>query len=72
MKTFDSFADARACCPDGFMVSGTYRDGTPVYFHLPSDASDEMVHDAAFEAVNGAPMDDYQRFIMNLAKQTVA
>lgn len=57
-KNKRSFRETKAHAEaNGLRVHGVYRDGEPIYFTTPADASDEVIARAAFEARHGrAPL----------------
>jgi hypothetical protein len=51
-------------------ICGTLRhDGTPTYFAVDPDKTDEEIEDLAFEIREGRPKTAYERWAMNIAKQ---
>lgn len=74
VTTFPSSAEARAVCPDGWLVSAVVtradEDLNPLeyaYFNVPAEtASDEMLT-IGFEIREGKPMEDLQRYLIAMA-----
>jgi hypothetical protein len=73
VKTFDERADADADLPAGHVVCATLtKEGKPVYFTAPADTSDDRMREIAFEIREGEPMSDYQKFMIDRAKEQLA
>jgi hypothetical protein len=73
VKTYESFEDAQADLAEGHCVSGTLaKDGKPVYFNVPADTSDDRMREIAFEIREGEPMSDYQKYMIDRAKEQLA
>lgn len=52
----------------GGSVCGTYRDGVPIYFVMPAEATDEQIEEAAFEAREGRPRLEGERVLARMAQ----
>lgn len=52
----------------GQTVAGTLRNGVPVYFVVPAGASEDLMDEAAFLAVNGRQRNDSERWLARMAK----
>lgn len=65
------FDDAKAAADAvGFKIGGTYKpDGTPMYFLHPPEATDDEVHDMAFQVRHGRSITKYERWGIEVAKR---
>ena len=70
MKTFTQFDDATDAKAEGEMVCGTLlKTGEPVYFVMPSAASDEQIRNASFEIREGREWTTYEEMLLGTAKR---
>jgi hypothetical protein len=67
----EDYEAARAHAEEiGWRLHGTYRkDGTPVYFVLAPEAEDQEIHDKAFEIREGRPINEYEKWGIEVAKR---
>lgn len=66
--TFDTFEAAQEARGEDHQICGTYLGEKPVYFLMPSDASDGQIADRAFEVKNGRPPSEYERWLLEMAQ----
>lgn len=82
VKTFTSYEDALAAKQEGETISffgrGRLVSGRiepepgglpPVWFLVPAEATADEMRDIAFEMQHGKPMDGYQRWLIEKAKE---
>lgn len=63
-----AFQKARTEAGEGEIVCGTLaEDGTPLYFTMAADASEEELAAEAFQLRHGRPMSSMERTFLNLA-----
>lgn len=68
---YDDFEDARAAAEDtGMSVGGTFlENGTPQYFLHSPEATEDEIHDLAFEIRHGRRITKYERWGIETAKK---
>jgi len=70
MMVTENFDEAKAKADElGLRVCGTFKGDKPVYFLMPMEASDDAIHDQAFEVRHGRPINNYERWGIDVAKR---
>lgn len=65
VDTYTDFYEAQAVAEArGLGVGGAYKGNKAIYFLHASDCSDDELRDLSFEAVNGRPMTDDERRLL--------
>lgn len=68
METFATHRQAHAASDESQQVCGTFVGKNPVYFLMPTDATDTSVRDAAFELRRGREISDGERRLLRMAE----
>lgn len=69
MIVYDTYDEALAAKTDGDSLCGAYKGDTPVYFLVPSTASEDAAMKVAFEVRHGRPMSTYEEFLLSAARE---
>jgi hypothetical protein len=73
VPTFDTRVKADEAQTDGMSVSAVIlKDGTPKYFLVPSDTSEEEMRRLSFEIRNGRTMTSFEDSLLHIAEQARA